>query len=263
VSSHRALISRKMYQRRLVNFGASHFARCGVASTRAPRRAQFSARTWPRQKRTRNFSWTREEAINKAFSRALKENKKAFVQLFLDYGADIGRFNLGVAGHKNPQAGLDSKDAAAGGASRGGWRVFNKLNRVVPLMGRDTGDNSGSKPLDNMARLKFEKLFGLSKKHLRDVEHLRHLLDKKHAHLNHKHAEQPKQRKRYQLSQVDEVLCDLLGNDFEGFIGGFGGPYNDLLVWSVLMGWNDLAMFFWQRCKQPLKMALTSALIYR
>lgn len=86
----------------------------------------------PRQKRTRNSSWEREEAINKAFSRALKENKKAFVQLFLDYGADIARYSLRATGQNIGQTGGQHPKGAAS-ASSGGWNVLNKLNRYAAM----------------------------------------------------------------------------------------------------------------------------------
>lgn len=62
---------------------------------------------------------------------------------------------------------------------------------------------------------------------------------------------------------MDRVLVDLLGNDFEGCMGQFGGPYGDLFVWAVLMARQKLAFLFWERVKHPLKMALTAALLYR
>uniref|UniRef100_A0A7S0THV7 Ion transport domain-containing protein n=1 Tax=Hemiselmis andersenii TaxID=464988 RepID=A0A7S0THV7_HEMAN len=198
--------------------------------------------------------WKRDEALNKAFTRALKENNKSFVQLFLDYGSDIGRYSLFYES-KDPKH-KDDKDGSGGG-------IFNKSTRVHP----DSSGFRGGAPLVQEAVSRFEKLFGLCKEHLRDVEHLRILLENKKGseHETHKagNADQPKQLKRFKLYQVDRVLCDLLGNDFEGFFGGFGGPYNDLLVWAVLMGWNDLAHFFWERSKHPLKMALTAVLLYK
>jgi hypothetical protein len=45
-------------------------------------------------KRLRNSKWTRwdeSEALNKGFSRSLKDDKVGFVQLFVEYGAEIDR----------------------------------------------------------------------------------------------------------------------------------------------------------------------------
>lgn len=212
-----------------------------------------------RFKGTRNFSWKRDEALNKGFSRALKQNKKSFVQLFLDYGADIGRYNLETLNQQNTP--VIERVEASGKVGR----LLGKVNRVLPFRERDDGRR---RPLDKDARDRFEKLFGLSKGHIdRNVDHLRKLLDGKrsdHWAGSSIHSEgAPKRLKRYDIKTVDLVLRDLLGNDFEGHIGGFGGPYNDLFVWAVLMGWNELALYFWEKCKHPLKMALTAALMYR
>jgi hypothetical protein len=59
------------------------------------------------------------------------------------------------------------------------------------------------------------------------------------------------------------VLRDLFGNDFEGGMGQFGGPFNDLFIWAILMARQRLAIFFWERTKHPLKMALMAVLLYR
>jgi len=68
---------------------------------------------------------------------------------------------------------------------------------------------------------------------------------------------------RYSLDKIESVLQDLLGRDFKGGIGQFGGPYNDLLIWAVLMNRHQLALFFWEKCKSPMKMALTVCLLYK
>lgn len=44
---------------------------------------------------------------------------------------------------------------------------------------------------------------------------------------------------------------------------GFIYPYNDLLVWAVLMKRQKMAMFFWQHGKEAMVKAVVACKLYR
>ena len=134
-----------------------------------------------------------------------------------------------------------------------------------------------SHSMDKKAKGRFKKLFGLSKPTVQGIPHLWHLISEREnkpaggasgieAGRDGGEGDQDKSKrklKRIKLDLVDGVIKDLLGRDFKGGIGQFSGPYNDLMVWAVLTARQSLALFFWEKCKHPLKMALTASLLYR
>lgn len=63
----------------------------------------------------------------------------------------------------------------------------------------------------------------------------------------------PKSRKK---SKGPNILDD---PEIEGFVY----PYNDLLVWAVLMKRQKMAMFFWQHGEEATVKAVIACILYR
>lgn len=56
---------------------------------------------------------------------------------------------------------------------------------------------------------------------------------------------------------------DDLPSPEENELGGFVYPYNDLLVWAVLMKRQNMAKFFWQLGEEAMVKAVIACKLYR